>query len=665
MCGIAGICGLTSSAPAEREVLARMLGMLRHRGPDQFGIFLDGSTGLGSARLSILDLSTGQQPIGNEDGTRWIVFNGEIFTHLELRAELERRGHRFATACDTETVLHAYEAYGPDCLSRFNGQFAIAIWDTVRRTLFLARDRLGVRPLFYREVEGSLVFGSEVKALVAGPGPAATLDPVALDQIFTYWSTLGARSCFSGTQELPPGHFMTVQDGRCSLQAYWEQAFPDPDALPIRGQDQYLAEFRELLLDATRIRLRADVPVGAYLSGGLDSSTLTAIIRHHTATPLETFSIAFEDPAFDETAFQARMTRSLGTRHHVVHANHADIGRVFPEVVWHAETPLLRTAPAPMFLLSRLVRDHRFKVVVTGEGADEFLAGYDIFKEAKLRRFWAGRPDSTFRPALFGRIYPWLTELTQGRSNVASAFFGQDLGDTEAADYSHRPRWRTSARAKRFFSAELQQRIREAGAPSGPVCPPGYQRWDPLQQAQYLEISIFLSHYLLSSQGDRMAMGHSVEGRYPFLDHRVVDFCNRLPATLKLRGLTEKYLLKQLSREWLPAEITERSKQPFRAPIRNAFFGPAPAEYLEELLDPAALRRSGYFDPQAVAGLVAKLRRNGAPSETDDMALVGIISTELVHRQFGSFHASHALNGTDDVKLVTVRGARPEVLPWP
>lgn len=668
MCGIVGIYGLNGAPRAEASTIRAMLGMIRHRGPDQFGIYLDDQVALGNARLSIVDLNTGQQPIANEDGTLWIVFNGEVFNHPELRKELEARGHRFSTNCDTETVLHAYEEYGPGCLSKFNGQFAIAIWDSRNHTLFMARDRLGVRPIFYTLTGSAMVFGSEIKAILAHPGVKAAVDPLALDQTFTYWSPLSPRSFFQGIVELPPGHFMLLKDGQITVEPYWELTFPDEPSALLRTKDQYAAELRDLLIDATRIRLRADVPVGAYLSGGLDSSVIAAIIRHHTSSPLETFSISFADPQFDESLFQTQMARHLGTDHHVVHATHADIGRIFPEVVWHTEMPILRTSPAPMFLLSGLVRDKGFKVVLTGEGADEFLAGYDIFKEAKIRRFWAALPDSRERPALFSRIYPWISGLTQGSSNYASAFFGMGLGETESPDYSHSLRWRTTGRAKRFFSDDMSNRIKGAGtsADLAPTYPKGFEGWDPLHRAQYLEISIFLSQYLLSSQSDRMAMGHSVEGRFPFLDYRVVDFCNRLPPTLKLRGLTEKYLLKEIGREWLPPGIIDRPKQPFRAPIHRAFFNDTPPDYLEELLSPSAITGSGYFNPGAVNHLVAKLKQGQGLSETDDMALAGIISTQLVDRQFISdFRSSTPLDDSDDVKVVIGQGASTEERPCP
>ena len=662
MCGIAGILSLTDSDPVAEAPLRRMLTMLRHRGPDEFGIYLGDGIGLGHARLSILDLSGGQQPIANEDETLWIVFNGEVFNHLELRADLEGHGHRFRTRSDTEVILHLYEQYGPECLARMNGQWAIAIWDERKRSLFLARDRVGVRPLFYTQAANTLLFGSEIKAILAHPLAKAEWDPTALDQVFTYWSTLSPRSCFRGIVDLPPGHYLLVQDGHIKVAPYWQIQFPSTDQedeARRRPTQQYVEELRQLLIDATLVRLRADVPVGAYLSGGLDSSVTAAIVRKFGPSHLDTFSIAFSDPEFDESEWQLRMARFLGTEHQVVHAAHAEIGEVFPEVVWHAETPILRTAPAPMFLLSKLVRDREYKVVLTGEGADEFLAGYDIFKEAKVRRFWARKPESTWRPLLLKRLYPDIGDLASTGGSYLKAFFGAGLGDVNAPDYSHAVRWRNNRRISRFFSEELKSAItRNCGASDGGlVLPPTFHGWGPLQRAQYLEISIFLSQYLLSSQGDRMGMAHSVEGRFPFLDHRVIEFCNRLPARLKLRGLTEKFLLREVARPWLPPEIWSRGKRPYRAPIQRSFFNPACEGWVRELLAPGAVSQVGLFKPAAVAQLVDKADRGTPLSETDNMALVGVISTQLVHQQFVShIRPAPPLPDTDDLKVVR-RGA--------
>jgi asparagine synthase (glutamine-hydrolysing) len=655
MCGIAGI--LDYSAAPDEQTVRRMLGMIRHRGPDEFGIYLGRDVALGNARLSIVDLSGGQQPIGNEDRSLWIVFNGEIFNHVELRAELETRGHKFTTHCDTEVILHLYEELGPKCLSRLNGQFAIAIYNERDRSLFLARDRLGVRPIFYTRAGDGLIFGSEVKAILAHPAVTAQLDPVALEQIFTYWSTLPPRSCFRKIESLPPGHYLLAQNGRVEIAPYWQLTFRNGAAAENANisKADYIERFRELLVDATRIRLRADVPVGAYLSGGLDSSTIAAIIKHIGHSHLDTFSIAFSDPKFDESEHQKRMAAFLGTDHQVVYATHADIGKVFPEVIWHTETPIMRTSPAPMFLLSKLVHDRKYKVVLTGEGADEFLAGYDIFKEAMVRRFWARQPDSVRRPKLLQRLYSDISDLNATGQAYLKAFFGSGLKETSRPDYSHFIRWRNNRRACNFFSEELRGAIdqQRGETDSGVPLPDGFKNWGSLEQAQALEITIFLSHYLLSSQGDRPAMAHSVEGRFPFLDYRVVEFCTNLPSRLKLNGLTEKYLLRQVAKQWLPPEILARVKRPYRAPIHKSFFNEAKLGYVRELLQPEVIRSAGFFNPAAVSQLVTKIDQNRPLGETDDMALVGIISTQLVHQQFVKDFRQLAPAGPgDNVKVV-------------
>ncbi len=662
MCAIAGILNL-AEAPAPTEgALRQMLAMVRHRGPDQFGIYLNDQVALGNARLSIVDLSGGQQPITNEDESLWIVFNGEIFNHVELRADLEARGHRFSTHCDTEVILHLYEEYGPECLRQLNGQFAIAIWNERDRSLFLARDRVGVRPLFYTQNCRRLIFASEIKSILTVPGVNAQIDPIAIDQILTYWSTLSPRTCFQGIVDVPPGHYLQAKDGKISVTAFWK---PDISGGALnsnanssrkeRSLADYVVEFHELLKDAARIRLRADVPVGAYLSGGLDSSIIAAIVRKLGVSKLDTFSIAFNDQQYDESKFQLEMAAYLGTDHHVVQATHADIGDAFPEVIWHTETPITRTSPVPMFLLSKLVRDRGFKVVLTGEGADEFLGGYDIFKESKVRRFWAQNPDSKWRQLLLKRLYPDIADLNAAGASYLAAFFGAGLKETDAPDYSHAIRWRNTRRTCRFLSKDFGAAIAEQQSAGrvGPGYPDGFQNWGDLEKAQYLEITVFLSQYLLASQGDRVAMAHSVEGRYPFLDVRVVEFCNRLPARLKLRGLTDKFLLRQLASEYLPEQIWKRRKRPYRAPIHRSFFNDATPEYVRELLSESSLNASGIFNPIAVRQLVAKLEQGKAVGETDDMALVGILSTLLVQRRFVSnFTPAAALSGRDDVKVI-------------
>ncbi len=666
MCGIAGYLSLHAGSRPDEPLLRRMLGQIRHRGPDEYGLYLDDQVGLGSARLSIIDLSGGQQPIANEAGDIWIVYNGEIFNHPELRRDLEARGHVFSTHTDTEVIVHLFEEFGTGCLAKLNGQFAFALWDARKRSLFLARDRLGVRPLYYTEANGALVFGSEIKALFADSRIRRAFDPRGIAQVFDYWSTIAPATCFAGITELPPGHFLIAGDGPVRTCRYWSLNFDGESAAAeqprprgaCRSQANLTDEFAELLADATRIRLRADVPVGAYLSGGLDSSVIAAIIHRLGLSRLDTFSIAFSDPEFDESTAQQRMASFLGTDHQVVRASHADIARVFPDVLWHTETPLTRTAPAPMFLLSRLARDSGYKVVLNGEGADEFLAGYDIFKEAKIRRFWAREPGAKRRPQLLQRLYPEIGRLGATAPAFVKAFFGAGLADTGAAGYSHHVRWRNNHRTHRFlsrdFAADVQRHQNQTGADLS--YPEGFHRWDHLSQAQYIEAVTFLPGYLLSSQGDRVAMAHSVEGRYPFLDPRVVNFCNALPANIKMPALRDKALLRETARRWLPAEVTQRRKRPYRAPIHRCFGSPDAPDYVAEIFSESSLRASGIFSPGPASRLYQAVKQGRALGETDEMALIGILSTELIARQFIRAFSPHpALSATDRVKCVDVR----------
>jgi asparagine synthetase B (glutamine-hydrolysing) len=482
------------------EDLDRMLAMIPHRGPDQCGVFRDSATALGSARLSIIDLGGGQQPVVNEDGTLWAVFNGEVFNHVELRAKLVSRGHRFSTRTDTEVVVHLYEEYGAGCVDHLNGQFALALWDSRDHTLLLARDRVGVAPLFYTVHQGRFIFGSEIKSILAYPGVRAEIDPASLEQVFTFWSTLAPRTIFCGIDEVPPAHCLSIKNGVITRRRYWALDFTEhPDCCP------------------------------------------------------------------------------------------------------------------------------------TGEGADEFLGGYDIFKEMKVRRFWAKAPDSRRRPLLLRRLYRDIGALGDTTSAYLSAFFRRGLAHTDSPFYSHALRWNNATRLHRFLSRP-RDRTPDSLAEAIPL-PLEFARWSHLGQAQYLEAVIFLSGYLLSSQGDRMAMAHSVEGRHPFLDHRVIEFVNRIPPTLKLRGLTEKWVLKQVARRWLPAETRRRTKRPYRAPVWRTFFA-GKLEYVEALLSEAAIADTELFNAAAVQQLKRKAADGVALSETEEMALTGVLSTQLVHHHF-------------------------------
>jgi asparagine synthase (glutamine-hydrolysing) len=637
MCGIAGFVSETL-APAAEATVRRMVGAIRHRGPDGVGVYVDGSAALGHSRLSIIDLAGGGQPMSNEDGTLWIVFNGEIFNYLELREELLARGHQFATRSDTEVILHLFEDYGEGCVSRLNGQWAFAIWDKRHRRLFLSRDRLGVRPLFYTEASGTLVFASEIKALFAYPGLKRELDIRAINEIFTFWHTLPPRTAFRNIQELPPGHSATLAEGHLTIKRYWELEYqPSPARQNGPAQEREQAEqLLELLTDATRLRLRSDVPVGAYLSGGLDSTLIASLIKRTGVTRLRTFSVRFEDSELDEGEFQTEAVRFLETDHQELRCTNCDIGRVFPDVIWHSEKPILRTAPAPLFLLSRLVRESGYKVVLTGEGADEMLGGYDIFKEVKIRSFWASHPDSRLRPLLLRRLYPYQPRTQSQTPAYLKAFFHINPNDVESPFFSHLPRWRLTSRLKALFSDEVKAQL----ANDDPLecldrgLPHAYGAWDGFTRAQYLEACHLLPGYILSSQGDRVAMAHSVEGRFPFLDYRVAEFASRLPAWLKMKVLREKHLLKLCAAGLIPPAVLARHKQPYRAPGAKSFFSAAAPPYVDELVSEDRIRQDGVFHPAAVQKLIERARRGDIASVADDMAVVGVLSTQVLIDRF-------------------------------
>ena len=635
MCGISGLLKLDGSL-AERGVLQRMIATLSHRGPDANGVHLAGCAGLAHARLSIIDLQSGAQPMSSVDGKLWITFNGEIFNYIELTEELTKKGHRFATHSDTEVILNAYREYGEDCVNHFNGQWAFAIWDEREQKMFLSRDRAGVRPLFYTQTSDSFLFASEVKALLAYPDVTREIDPCGMDQVFTFWVNLPPRTVFKNISQLPPGHSLTVQGRTIRLKQYWHVSYAGIEERPNGNEKALAEELLHLLYDATRIRLRSDVPVGAYLSGGLDSTLTTALVRKIAKDRLRSFSISFEDAEFDESSYQQEASAFIGTQHSNIVCSRDDIATSLPEVIRHTEQPIVRTAPVPMFLLSKLVADSGFKVVLTGEGADEVLGGYDIFKEAKIRRFWARNLDSKWRPLLLKRLYPYLQDFQKQSATNLKHFFKVTPEDLSNPLFSHLPRWELASKLKLLLSTEFRSMVSDYDsiAEIERTLPPDFSSWPHFTQGEYLEMKHFLPGYLLSSQGDRMAMAHSVEGRYPFLDYRVVSFAARLPVNLKLKVLNEKFLLKEACQGLVPPSILSRRKQPYRAPDSRCFFGPTAPRYVTDALDPEAIRRVGIFDAKAVNALVGKFRAGKAQSVRDDMALIGVLSTQLLVSQF-------------------------------
>jgi asparagine synthase (glutamine-hydrolysing) len=636
VCGIAGICGLSRPCGASVEMLQKMVTIVHYRGPDEAGIYIDDWAGLGHARLSIIDLSSGTQPIHNEDQSKWIVYNGEIFNYPELRQQLEQTGHKFYTTSDTEVLLHMYEQYGTDCLEQLNGQFAFAIWDVKKKELFAARDHVGILPFYFAVVGDTLMFASEIKSLFVNQNVPRRLDPIAMDQIFTFWTTLKGRTVFDGIHELSPGHYLKMSKGKIEIKKYWDVPFvPRSEQLNLPA-DELSGNIRELLLDAVRIRLRADVPVGAYLSGGLDSSGITALVAKNFNSRVTTFGIRFEESAFDEGTHQNRMVEFLKTSHSEISATNEAIGTFFEDCLWHCEKPLLRTAPVPLMLLSKLVHEHDLKVVLTGEGADEIFGGYNIFRENKVRKFWARFPESKKRASLTEQLYPYIfNSKTRARLSLQN-FFSKGLDDLSDPLFSHLLRWENTRRTKVFFSDGLNQAIGDYDgfAEVRESLPTGFAEWDCVAQAQYLETAIFLSNYLLSSQGDRMAMANSLEIRPPYLDKRIIEYMCKVPARWKILGMDEKHILKKTYKGIVPDDILARPKHPYRAPIKNGLLDGKTGDQTREMLSENAISSAGLFNAKKVNILVRKLENTSDGSEVDNMALAGILSSQIIYKQF-------------------------------
>lgn len=635
MCGIAGVIANSKLDIECEQTAISMADSLYHRGPDGAGYYSDDSALLVHTRLSIIDLQSGDQPIHNEEKSVWIVFNGEIYNYIELREELILKGHRFYTRSDTEVIVHLYDEYGTDFIHHLNGQFAICLWDKKKRKAILARDRVGIAPLYFALKQDRLIFASEIKAILSTGNITPSLNINALDQLLTFWTPVSPNTIFNDIYELSPGEIAVYQDGHLEKNTYWDLDFPVNGQHANIGEKEACQKIHDLLVDATQIRLRADVPVAAYLSGGLDSSILVSCINKYSDSKLTTFSLTFADKNIDESQYQQQIVQQLNTDHRSVACKESDIAKHFLPSIQHIESPIIRTAPIPMGMLSGLVRDNHYKVVLTGEGADECFGGYDLFKETKLRQFWAKQPDSNWRPRLIQRLYPYL-DLAQGKANVyLQNFFGGGVEQPDHPLFSHMPRWLSTSKIKQFYSTRTKENLSEQ-AENQLInrLPVKFDSWSSFSKAQYLEVKTLMGGYLLSSQGDRMLMKNSVEGRFPFLDHRLIEFANQLDPRLKMKVLNEKYILKRAMGKYLPASITNRYKQPYRAPNIPSFFGEHSPEFVEELLDQNNVDNSGYFDGKKVAMLVKKIKSGRSIGQKDNMALVAILSTQAWHHLF-------------------------------
>jgi asparagine synthase (glutamine-hydrolysing) len=630
VCGIAGILHADPARRVDESTLRRMAGAIRHRGPDGYGIASGGGAGLVSTRLAIFDIPSGWQPMQGAHRDTVMVYNGEVFNHYELRAELEAQGERFRTTSDTEILLRLLDRDGPEALHRCNGQWGIAHLDRPSRTLTLMRDRFGVRPLHYASLpDGGIVFSSEVKGILASGLVDATPDLEGIDEVFTFWAARPPRCAFKGIRLLPPGHLLVWRDGEIVEQRpWWEPRYavgaPAPPA----------EELGELLRDSVRLRLRADVPVGCYLSGGLDSSLTTALAVEQTDHQLRTFSLAFRDPLFDESSFQRQVAEELGTRHHVIEIGPEEITDAFQDVMRHLETPVIRSAGVPLYLLARSTREQGITVVATGEGADELYWGYDLFKEAKVRAFCARDPDAAWRASLFDRMYPYFA-ATGGRRGESWRRFFLDAGPASDPLFSHQTRIAATSGVKSLYSGDTRaalagvdplERLRDE-------LPEEFGRMSVLERAAYLELTTLLGNHLLAAQADRVGMAHGIEGRFPFLDHRVFENSVSTRPQDKLAGLHEKIAVRRVAAEVVPPMVAQRPKQPYRAPEAAAFFAHEP-EWVTERLSAEAVRAVGIYDERAVAGLVRRCRAGRATGFRENMALMGVLSTQVWHDTF-------------------------------
>lgn len=633
MCGIAGIFNRTSSKKIEPIHLKKLISSIIHRGPDEFGAYLDNSIGLAHARLSIIDINNGIQPIHNEDKSIWVIFNGEIYNYLELKENLVKKGHKFYTSTDTEVLIHLYEEKGEEFLNDLNGQFAFAIWDSKRDELFLARDRLGIRPLHYTISEGQFIFASEIKSIFSFDSVNRNIDPSSLMQIFTYWSTLPGFTIFENIKELPPGYFLKITKEKIISERYWDLPYYNEEIKYSWSLDRMTEKIVELLYDSIKLRLRADVPVGAYLSGGLDSSIITTIVKEKFNNELHSFGIRFKDERFDEGEYQAKLVNQIRTNHSEISVSNIDISNYFPDVIWHTEKPILRTAPIPLYMLSNLVYKNNLKVVLTGEGADEFFGGYNIFREAKVRWFWSRNKNSTLRPKLLSKLYPYIFNDNR-LQNSTQSFFGQGLDEWNNPFFSHQIRWNNTSKILRLLHSDIVLKRANSNSQPGNLLPDNFEKRDYFEKAQYLEVSTFLSNYLLSSQGDRVAMANSIEIRFPFLDHRLIDFMAKVPSRFKIYGMTEKFLLKRAFRKKLPNSIVNRPKQPYRAPISKSLLINSNSDELKYYISKNAVKDAGIFDSSKVEKLTSIINKKNNSAEWEDMAISGIISTQAIYEMF-------------------------------
>ncbi|HET9362166.1 MAG TPA: asparagine synthase (glutamine-hydrolyzing) [Vicinamibacterales bacterium] len=593
MCGLTGFVNLDRHEGVDRAVLTRMTDRLVHRGPDSCGYFVEDNVGLGFRRLSIIDLQTGDQPIYSEDRSLVLLCNGEIFNYAELRDRLRDR-HVFRTNSDVEVILHLYEEHGVELLQELNGQFAFVLYDRRKRTLFLARDHFGVAPLFYTLADGVFVFGSEIKAILEHPMVRREVDLTGLDQVLSFPGLVSPRTMFKGIESLKSGHYVTLEDSRVAVRRYWDLDYPRmSDGIDERPERYYASRVDELLLQSVRYRLQADVPVGFYLSGGLDSSLIAALIKR--ASPEVTrhsFSIAFSDEnrELSEKRFQQMMVESNQSIHHELMFDWSEIQQRLPGMIYHCECPVRETYNTCSMALSRATKKNGITVVLTGEGSDETFGGYIgyRFDQAGLRAERKHDLDSVLEDELRERLW----------------------GDRDLFYEQHQYALRDVKQA--LYSAGVNECFEQFDCTSFELVDKEQLRGrHPLHQRSYLDYKLRLADHLLSDHGDRMALAHAVEARYPFLDINLVQFAREIPPGMKVNGLTEKYIIKKVAEGQVPREIIDREKFGFRAP-GSPYLLQQNIEWVNDMLSPGRIKRQGYFNPDTIERLKTQYSRPGS-----------------------------------------------------
>lgn len=609
-----------------------MTSVLDHRGPDGWGYYISPLIAFGQTRLSIVDLSTGDQPM--RTGKFIIVFNGEIYNYIELKARLIELGVSFNTTSDTEVLIKAFEYWGTECFKLLNGQFAVLIWNKEEETLTIARDRYGIRPLYILENNNSYYFSSELKSFDQIDGFKREFDFKRLYEHALLWNTYGDYTVYKNIKSLPGGSYAVFSAGKIIKQSRF---YDIGSEYKITGSSfhQVQEEFKELMDDSVKLRLRSDVPVGAYLSGGIDSSVILHLIRNHNKKAFKTFSVTFSDQEYDESEYQMDMVRSISSDHYPINITYKKVDEAFPNAVYHFERPVFRTAPVPLFLLSEEVRKTDIKVVLTGEGADEILWGYDSYKEMKMLEFWSRYPESEMRPQLIRNLYPHLNHYADSKQfGMMKMFYEGFLGSITNELASVNIRLQNNQVLQNYFNPDRRVKL-EKNAIIDELrtwLPENFKDFSLLQRSQYLEMRTLLAGYLLSSQGDRMSLSHGIEGRYPFLDHRVVDFLFTVNERYKLNGLNQKYLLKQSYQKDIPASIINRPKRPYMSPdLKSFIIDNKLTDNAAYFLNDSLIKDYGIFNARWVDRFLSKFK-NGIPDNIgyrDNMIITFLLSTQI------------------------------------